>query len=439
MSTVRTRASMWSVAAMVCLIVVMLTSSASAATLRMMHWEHDQSTQKIIRQIADAFEKAYPGNKVEIEFIPVEQVSTKLIASVKTRSLPDVLQVMPEQLFSLIDANALLTLDDVVKAIGKDRFVEGVLNASTYKNHVYGVPTQVITWALWARKDLFAEAGIPYPKTWDELIAAAKKLTVDTNGDGKPERYGLALPYSRIQQAQEYVIAHLWQAGGNVFTPNLEIDFSKGAVETFEHYLALKPYMPPSMGTVTYADLGAIYANGDAAMVYYPGRITSHIERINPALAEKTVALEPPFEKRSATWNWTKMLVATKGKNQKLAKEFVKFFMRPENLAVFSSTVPIHSIPTLKDVYQHPTFANNPLNKKYAAALEVEQSILKHARDASYEHASKPNPYYAYVSGSFIISDMLQDVMIKGVPPTKAVANGVARMKQLLADVKGNK
>lgn len=422
------------------LMVATLAVPAQAATLRWMHWEHDQATQQIMREIADRFEKAHSGNKVEIEFIPVEQVSTKLIASVRTNSLPDVLQVMPEQLYSLVDANALLPLDDVVKTIGEDHFVKGVFNPTTMKGHIYGIPTQVITWALWARADLLANAGLTAPKNWADMINVAKKLTTDTNGDGRPERYGLALPYSRIQQAQEYVIAHLWQTGENVFTPNFDVDFGPGAVKVFEHYRNLKPYMPPSMGTATYAELGATYANGDAAMVYYPGRITSHIERINPAVGEKTIALNPPYDKRPATWIWTKMLVISQQtRNRELAKQFVEFFMRPDNLALFSSTVPIHSIPTVKEVYKNAAFVQNPLNKKYADALEVEQDILKYAKDASYEYPDKPNPYYAYVSGSFIISDIMQDVMINGVSPAKAVATGVTRLKQLVADVKAGK
>jgi multiple sugar transport system substrate-binding protein len=59
----------------------------------------------------------------------------------------------------------------------------------------YGVPTGFVPLSVIYNKALFQKAGIAeFPKTWDEWVADAKKLTVDENGDGTPEQYGLALP-----------------------------------------------------------------------------------------------------------------------------------------------------------------------------------------------------------------------------------------------------
>jgi multiple sugar transport system substrate-binding protein len=47
---------------------------------------------------------------------------------------------------------------------------------------------------MFYNKALFAEAGIDdLPTTWDEWVATAAELTIDENGDGTPEQYGLAL------------------------------------------------------------------------------------------------------------------------------------------------------------------------------------------------------------------------------------------------------
>jgi multiple sugar transport system substrate-binding protein len=59
----------------------------------------------------------------------------------------------------------------------------------------YGVPTGFVPLSVFYNKTLFNAAGITeFPATWDQWVEAAKKLTVDENGDGTPEQYGMVLP-----------------------------------------------------------------------------------------------------------------------------------------------------------------------------------------------------------------------------------------------------
>jgi multiple sugar transport system substrate-binding protein len=72
------------------------------------------------------------------------------------------------------------------------------------------------TLLLYWNKDMFKEAGLDPespPQDWAQFEEAAKKTTKDTNGDGKPEQYGLAI-------ADHETIAMwpilLWGNGGGV-------------------------------------------------------------------------------------------------------------------------------------------------------------------------------------------------------------------------------
>ena len=51
--------------------------------------------------------------------------------------------------------------------------------------------------AVYYNKAIFDEYGVDYPEagwTWDDLLAIAQELTVDTDGDGKTDIWGIQLP-----------------------------------------------------------------------------------------------------------------------------------------------------------------------------------------------------------------------------------------------------
>jgi multiple sugar transport system substrate-binding protein len=104
---------------------------------------------------------------------------------------------------------------------------------------VYFLPWTIGTMILGYRADLFKQAGIvdgsgraKAPQTWDEFVEAAKKLTVDTNGDGKIDRYGIGWYAGRISDGitQQWLPFHAsygaliwdernWKAQGVINSP----------------------------------------------------------------------------------------------------------------------------------------------------------------------------------------------------------------------------
>ena len=99
---------------------------------------------------------------------------------------------------------------------------------------LYFIPWTIGTMILSYQPELFVEAGIvdedgnaKPPDTWEEMLDAAKKLTVDTDGDGKIDRYGMGWYACRISDGitQQWLPFHVsygakfwdeetWQAEG---------------------------------------------------------------------------------------------------------------------------------------------------------------------------------------------------------------------------------
>ena len=92
--------------------------------------------------------------------------------------------------------------------ISTDNFAEGVLSAGTYKDKVYGLAPPSTRIALFYNKDILAKAGVTPPTTWDELKAAAAKLT---SGD----QYGLAFNANPTYEGTWQFLPVMWSNGGD--------------------------------------------------------------------------------------------------------------------------------------------------------------------------------------------------------------------------------
>ncbi len=138
-------------------------------------------------------------------------------------------------------------------------------------------PLNNIVWSAQAqllhiRKDLFEKHNVKVPTTMAELEDAARKLTIDEDGDGKPEVYGfLSRGHGRLTTAS--FATYLFNHGGSWFTrlpdgtkvSNLD---SKESIDAFEFYGRLiREYAPKSALSNKPPQNAALYAAGRAAML----------------------------------------------------------------------------------------------------------------------------------------------------------------------------
>jgi multiple sugar transport system substrate-binding protein len=106
----------------------------------------------------------------------------------------------------IAQTGALTPLDQY--GIDPSGFAKGIRAAGTYKGKVYGLAPNVSTVALFYNKDMLAEAGVAVPRTWDELKAAASKLT-------RPGRHSLAVDANATFEGSWQFLPFLWSNGGD--------------------------------------------------------------------------------------------------------------------------------------------------------------------------------------------------------------------------------
>lgn len=170
------------------------------------------------RVVAD-FQAANPGIKVEVTQASggtTEQ--DKMVAAVLGGISPDVLVYFDRFNTAQWSFTGILEpLDSFIArstTLKSESFFAPTWAESVYEGRTYSIPFETDSRVLFYNKTLLAQSGIAAPPTtWDELDAAARKLT-RTGSDGRYTQVGFVPWYS---QGSLYLWG--WAAGGDFYDP----------------------------------------------------------------------------------------------------------------------------------------------------------------------------------------------------------------------------
>ncbi|MCK2213536.1 extracellular solute-binding protein [Actinomadura sp. ATCC 31491] len=177
----------------------------------------DKNQKPAMEKIAQEFTKAHPDIQVKVELTPgSKEYWPKLQTAAAGGSAPDVFWMNGPRVGLWASQGALAPLSERIAADRFDtsKFPKSLNDLYTLNGKQYGIPKDYDTIGLWYNKDLFDRAGVKHPDaswTWDDMRAAAKKLTDPAKGV-----WGIGAP----AWPQELYYNTIYQAGGYVISPD---------------------------------------------------------------------------------------------------------------------------------------------------------------------------------------------------------------------------
>ncbi len=192
-----------------------------AAPLKLTLWQgiNPPPNRAVFQKLVDRFNQSHPNVQVESLYIgQPDQQMPKILASVVGNAPPDLLWFNPTLTGQLIELNAIRPLDEwLAQSPVKDEIDPALLTSMRYENRLWSMPFDTNNVGIFYRPSLFKKAGIEtLPKTWTEFRAAAKRLTQDTNGDGRADRHGIQLALGKGEFAVFTWLPFLWSAGSSI-------------------------------------------------------------------------------------------------------------------------------------------------------------------------------------------------------------------------------
>lgn len=374
---------------MIISVTLILTSAlclqgfASTVTITYYTPETDPTTVKVDENIIKRFEETHPDVKILIIHANVEEVLPKLAAQLRAGTAPDVAFFSPRLIPGLVEQGFLLPLEDVFEDIGDipRKFVTPTLD-----HKIYDIPILAEAEVLYYRKDLFEKAGIKPPTTFNEVLKAAKALTVDTNGDGNIDQYGMSI-VGKMPDNYFWFSTILWANGGDFFDENnnVAIDSPK-AIEALEFLGELMKYAPPGAINAGRPEALTQFSMGVTTMLNSPGRLLTVIDRYNPELVSK-IGIVPipvgPSGNNPIVHNYINSFVVFSGtKHPEIAKEFIKFYMSGEQYLEFlTSSVPGHALPVRTSWLDNPKYFEFP-------AIKKNEDIIRESMELVYKYGT---------------------------------------------------
>lgn len=228
-----------------CLIVLsgcQTSAQENDGVIRLTLWQgiNPPANRDVFQKLVDKFNQTHTDIQVESIFAGgLDQQLPKILAAIVGNVPPDILTFYPQITGQFVELDAILPLEDwLEKTPLKLEVSPNLLEALTLDEHLWSVPLYTSSIGIFYRPDLFQAAGITQtPKTWDELREAAKKLTIDKNGDGQPEQYGMLLPLGKGEWTVFSWLPFLWSAGGEIISnnrPNLTTDAAVTALQFWQ-------------------------------------------------------------------------------------------------------------------------------------------------------------------------------------------------------------
>ena len=130
----------------------------------------------VIEKINAEFTAAHPNVEIVTESYQDQPWQEKVKIYATANQLPDVLKYwsFSGMMKPLIDAGLLekMNIQDF-KSYG---YMAGSLEGNVYDGNLYGIPISGDMWVIYVNKGLFDKAGVPLPKSWEDIIASVPKF-----------------------------------------------------------------------------------------------------------------------------------------------------------------------------------------------------------------------------------------------------------------------
>jgi multiple sugar transport system substrate-binding protein len=435
-------------------LALMLPAIAEAQdrVIQVWHTEPNPATRAVMDEIIADFISMHPDVRIEHEAVGWGDLDLKMQAALAAGAPPTLTQGQTYVERSLAAKGMLAPLDEVFDSIGKDDIFDVIQRIHTYDDGTITASRtpSVRTRSLSARTITAMPGSTPTASRRPGTSGSRtlKALTVDTNGDGRTDRYGLGLAGPSFFINEDL---YMWVGsnGGRLFDEVGRPTFTEPAViETLTFWKELHDCcLPPDWLSQSYLDTFANLSTGQVSSILGWGRGTGYFEQYAPDVVaagdigvydSKPAGPSGEPGKYVTQFDNESWIVFKDSEHADLAIEFLKFFYERDNYLKYVHSVPTHLLPITQSMAEDPEYLAHPAFDEWDYWVEAQLKII--AEDdprplLMTQWEDLQLPFLAEIAGSGILADMVTDV-VQGIrSPEEAAERAQGRAEELITQL----
>ncbi|WP_341876703.1 ABC transporter substrate-binding protein [Defluviitalea saccharophila] len=362
-----------------------------------------------VQKYVDEYNAMQDDVKINFEFVPRDELLKQFTIGLVSGELPDMTFVDNPDHASFSAMGLFADITDKVQAWEDgNKFLEGALNSAKYNGRIYGLPHASNALALYYDVDMLAAAGVQPPETWEELEAAAAKLTSGNT-------YGLAFSAIKNEEGTFQMLPFLLSSGATVDTLD-----SAGGVKalTFLSDLTNKGYVSKEVLNWAQGDVEKQFVSGNAAMIINGPWIKANLQKNAPDKNWAVTKL-PKDKEFASTLGGENIVILNNSEVTDEAWEFLKWFMSKENNIEFCKTVGRFS--PRSDVTPEEVWGDDAVMKVFADQMQ-------------YAQPRGPHPKWPEVSA--VIINAVQESLSGVKEPAQALKDAQVKIDEINSTLK---
>ena len=380
------------------------TTPAEKANVTLWYYWENKDHQKILTDLIKQYNDSQSEVVVTNEYHPFADFKKSLSIGLAASKLPDLVLIDNPDHAAYAAMGLFADITENIKDWpDKEQYFEGPWKSCTLDGKTYGIPFGSNDLALYYNEDMLNKAGVQPPKTWDELRAAAKKLT----GNGVT---GLGVSAPATEEGTFQFIPWLLSAGGD---PS-KID-SPESIKAFSLMsdIVKDGSMSKEVLNWVQSDVLKQFMTGKVAMMVNGPWQVPTLKKDAPDL-KWNVTLLPKDQKYASVLggeNWG----VVDGKN---VDATVKFLMWVTKIDIYKTYIgKFGYFPSRKDLAADPEYTADPIYKVFVDELQYAQPRGPHAK---------------WPQLSNCISGALQEVITGHSTPEKAAKDAQQKIDKII-------
>ena len=340
---------------------VLSAGPAHATDIRFTAGEYSKHTLPFFEQVAKDYEAAHPDVHVHVEVIPWEGYLQKLTTDVNAGNAPDLSIVATIWVPDFASQGVIEPLDGYMTPAFKSIFIPTFFAPSTIEGKLMGIPAAASARAMMVNLDLFKQAGLEPPKTWEDFYGAAKKIA------GMPNTYGFGLQ-GKETETDDYFYYALWSFGGDIIKNGKSALDSPEAIKaaTFYKKLVDEKLTEPSPTAYSREDVFQMFKQGKVGMIFTFPMLIPQLKAESPNL--HYAVLPFPTDLSPTTLGVTDvMMLYSASKAKKEAWDFAQFMYQDKYRSQFDHDEGL--LPVTKNIVAQDYYTKNPDLSTFAAGL----------------------------------------------------------------------